>query len=292
MEKMSGLKPAVKRNRATMETQSTLERSKSVALPKESSAEESDHLTASLPPTQEMTVDQTKKNLHPKGHKVQNLTEIWNTMDKQDFLRVTDTLTLADVWVQPISCIPVKGDFCKVTLRQVVYAPHIKSRIATCKMSNDDMLKILYLNDKFLGEMQGMDVFTYEDWLNEKSAKCIKAKGRDEVNDSAKLCNFILTEDKEFTFYPCFPRGGNLGMFFRKICYHSYKTDATTAMTEDKGVKLVNPSMIKCGATAKRKFEYVIEARLFPLPDQWFDDVKENVSGEGDDEMPESQALL
>lgn len=289
---MSGLKPAVKRNRATMETQSTLERSKSVALPRELSAEEKDPLTASNLQTQEMMDPSKKKDLHPKGHKVQDLAEVWNTMDKQDFLRITDTLTLGDVWVQPISCIPVKGDFCKVTLREIVYAPHIKSRIATCKMSNDDMLKILFLNDKFLGELQGLDVFTYDDWLNEKAAKCIKAKGRDEVSDHAKIANFILTEDKEFTFYPRFPRGANFGMFFRKICYHSYKTNGSTAISEQKGTKLINPSMLKCGATAKRKFEYIIEARMFPLPDQWFDDVKEFTDGDGDDEVPESQALL
>ena len=198
-------------------------------------------------------------------------------MDQQSFLHLTDTLTLGDVWVQPIGVEPISNAFANVTFRQIVAAPHIKCRDAVCRMSVDDTMKILYLNECIQWEMQGIDRMEYEDWVNEKSAKCVKSKGLEVGSDRAKLCNFIITEDKEFTFYPRFLKG-SFGIFFRKICYHSYKTDG-----KDKSTKLVNPSMIKCSAT-RGKFEYVLEGRIFPLPEGWFTVL-------GDVEVPDSQPL-
>ena len=218
---------------------------------------------------------------HPKGHKVRELSEVWNKMDSQAFLHLTDTLTLGDVWVQPISATPDRGPFANVTFRQMVDAPHLKARTATCKMSNDDLLKVLYLGDTIQWMMQGIDILPFEDWLKNKSAACVQKKGMEEGSNRTKLCNFMLTEDHDYTLYPQFLKG-YFGIFFRKICYHSYKTKGAS------GDKLINPSMMKCSAT-KGKFEYVLEARIFPLPANWYaasasvEDVEE--------EVPETQPM-
>ena len=199
---------------------------------------------------------------HPKGHKVRELSDVWKNMDAQDFLHLSDTLTLGDVWFQPTGVVGDRGAIANVKMLQIVDAPHIKKRETTCKMSTDDILKVLYLNDTLQLEMQGLDRISFEEWLNEKSAGCVKNKGIEEGSNRAKLCEYILNEDKEFTFYPRYLKG-KFGIFFRKICYHSYKTE------EKMESKMINPSMIKCCAT-KGKFEYILEARIIPLPENWF----------------------
>ena len=207
--------------------------------------------------------EQTMK--HPKGHKVRELNEIWRTMDSQDFLHLTDTLTLSDVWVQPVSVEPAKGSFATIEFIEMVVAPHIKTRRAKCKMSLDDVTKMLHLCDCIYADLHGVDRVSFEDWLNKKTALCVEKRGIDEGSNRANLCNYIITADRAFSFYPTPHR--NLGVFFRKICYHSYKNGKET-----EEVKIENPSMIKCKAT-KGNFEYIIEARIFPLPDSWFDTV-------------------
>lgn len=198
---------------------------------------------------------------HPRGHKVNILSDTWKVMDAQDFLRLTDTVTLGDVWVQPLSVVSAKGGYGTIAFKQIVDAPHIKWRDTTCKLSLEDLTKMLYLNDCIQWDIQNVERLSFDDWLKEKSSICVKAKGMDEGSDRGKLCNFILTEDREFTFYPvCLHQC--CGIFFRKITYHSYKN-----MDE---IKLENPSMIKCKG-AKGTFEYIIEARIFPLPNLWFD---------------------
>lgn len=205
---------------------------------------------------------------HEKGHKVRELKEVWATMDSQDFLHLTDTLTLGDVWVLPLAAESGKGVWGTVTLREVVFAPHIKMRDAQTKMSGDDLCKMLYLADCLQNDMIGVERPSYEAWLNNKIALCVKARGLEDSTNRCKLANFILTEDSSFTFYPTCLRG-HFGILFRKICYHSYKSSDSE--------KLNNPSMIKCCAT-KGKFEYVFEARLFPLPDKWFVDPSTEIS--------------
>ena len=221
---------------------------------------------------------------HPKGHKVRELSEVWESMDSQDFLHLSDTLTLMDVWVQPSSVEEAKGAFANVTFKEMVAGPHIKHRFATCKMSLDDLTKMLYLNDCIQWDMQNLGHMEYDDWLNEKTAACVKVKGMEVGSNRAKLCNFILTEDRTFTFYPpCLHL--RFGIFFRKTCYHSYKAVGETT-------KMVNPSMIKCCAT-KGSFEYILEARIFPLPDEWFDvsNSAAAATAAAAEEFPESQPL-
>lgn len=268
--KMSALKPA---KQPRLVNQSEVKRTESLT-----PAEFASHITAvekSLPSTshptmedasemKEMTAASVKRPLHPKGHKVRNLSDVWGGMDDHNFLYVTDTLLLCDVWVQPVS-VDTTGNaaYANVTFKEIVCAPHIKSRLATTKMAVDDLMKMLYLNDTLQWSMQGVDKLTYEEWINEKSASCVKVKGLEEGSNRAKLCNFIITEDREFSFYPSFLKGV-FGMFFRKTCYHSYKLDSDDTTT----TKFENPSMLKCSST-RGKFEYIIEARLIPLPDNW-----------------------
>lgn len=196
---------------------------------------------------------------HEKGHKVSMLKEVWERLDKKDFLPLAD---FSDVWLQPTSVTSLKGVWGDVTMREVVFAPHIKMRMAVTKMSGEDLCKILYLCDCLTGDLQAIPHMTYDDWLNNKIASCVKAKGPEESMNRCKLANFIIAEDREFTFYPSYLRG-NFAFFFHKICYHSYKTTGLSDTT-----KFDNPSMIRCSAT-KGKFEYVYEVRLFPLPDGW-----------------------
>lgn len=218
---------------------------------------------------------------HPKGHKVRDLAEVWKVMDSQDFLHLTDTLTLGDVWVQPSVVVSSKGAFATVTFFEIVAGPHIKSRTASCKISLDDLTKMLYLNDCIQWDLQNIEHLSFDDWMKEKSSICVKAKGMEEGSDRAKLCNFILTSDRDFTFYPKYLHGV-CGIFFRKICYHSYKTEKS-----DSENKIENPSMIKCKGT-KGSFEYIIEARIFPLPFSFFEVVNPAESSLVDREEPPS----
>lgn len=255
---MSLSKPAAKQPRLQNQTQVT--RTESVCLQDVvSHMEEKDHPTTTSP----VTMTTSKAPTHPKGHKVRNLDDdVWKTMDSQSFLHLTDTLTLMDVYVQPKSVEPISQMYANVSFIEIVCAPHIKYRVANSKMSVDELLKILYLNDCLQSDMQAIMRISFDEWLGEKTAMFIKAHGVSDSNNRAKLCQYILTEDREFSFYPKCMKGG-YGMFFRKICYHSYK------MKDKERKKFDNPSMMKCQAS-RGKFEYMIEARLLPLPDDWF----------------------
>lgn len=270
--------------------QSTLQRTESVDLASSLTEEgERSRRIATRPissPVPRMgEVDQGTK--HPRGHKVRELAEVWKVMDSQDFLHLTDTLTLADVWVQPTAVVTSKGAFATVSFKQMVAGPHIKFRDASCKMSLDDLTKMLYLNDCVQWDLQNMEHLSFDDWMKEKSSICVKAKGMEEGTDRAKLCHFIITADRDFTFYPSFLHGCN-GIFFRKICYHSYKNG------ED-ALKINNPSMMKCKGT-KGTFEYIIEARIFPLPEEWFAYANPGATStvdrsEPSEELPATQVL-
>lgn len=270
---MSALKPVAKQPRTMKNpTPSKMD----AVTPRELSTphpEESD-LRTSLTPTSTETTD---RKSHPKGHKVRELEEVWKFMDAQTFLRLSDTTPLFDVLVQPIGVEPSNGQYVEVTFRQIVDAPHIKQRIAKSKLSTDDLLKMLHLCDCLQYDMQGFMRIAFDDWIAEKTASFIKAHGVDNSTNRSMLCNYIITEDREFTFYPHFLKN-TVGIFFRKICYHSYKTKS-----DEK--KFTNPSLIKCCAT-RGKFEYVLEARLVPLPDDWF-----APASDGEMEVPESQPL-
>lgn len=280
---MSLFKPAMKQSKPLNPTLTKLQRCESVDLSSSVVEEEKNRRIASRPtssPVPQMKeADQGMK--HPRGHKVRELAEVWKVMDSQDFLHLTDTLTLGDVWVQPTGVVSSKGAFATVSFKQIVAGPHIKSRDASCKMSLDDLTKMLYLNDCVQWDLQNAEHLSFEDWLKEKSSICVKAKGMEEGSDRAKLCHFIITEDRDFGFYPsCL--NGRSGIFFRKICYHSYKNGKDE-------IKLDNPSMMKCKGT-KGTFEYIIEARIFPLPLAWFD-VADSSASMDTSEIPESQVF-
>lgn len=266
---MSGLQPAAKQPRMMKKQAPTpITRTESVAIPltQDTMEEESDHHTASLPTSSTESKMNMMTARHPKGHKVRSLNGVWTSMDSQDFLHLTDTVTLGDVWVQPTSVEPIKGLYAKVAMKEIIVAPEIFTRDTECKMSLDDLLKILYLNECINWDMRGLVHLSYDEWLKAKSAACVTRVGMEEATNRAKLCDFIIQHDSEFTFYPPY-LNGKFGIFFRKICYHEY----TSEMGDDESLnKFDNPSMVKCCAS-KGTFEYIFEARLFPLPDGWFD---------------------
>ena len=59
------------------------------------SAQEGKDLPTSLQPD-------SKKKTHPKGHKVHLLSEVTKLMDAEEYLRVSDTNVLNDVWNIPV----------------------------------------------------------------------------------------------------------------------------------------------------------------------------------------------
>jgi hypothetical protein len=271
---MSALKPQ-KQPRMMGQTQVT--RSASVPpRPSPSSAVESDPPTTSTQSTAAaaaaaaagITPPIAGTQNHPKGHKVRELEEVWKAMDGQTYLRLTDTIFLNDVYVQPTAVEVVAGAYVTVTFQQIVLAPNIKRREnAVAKMYIEDLMHVLHLNDVVQSTLQGIEPRDYESWLAEKTRSYIQTNGlRDSSNHSA-LANFIITYDKEFSFYPTVLQ--NCGVFFRKTCYHSYKEKKPAWQGSD-GVKykFVNPSMIKCSAKGG-KFDYVYEARLVLLPSNW-----------------------
>ena len=272
---MSQLKPPMKQARAADQTAVT--RTESVAILQDSVEEERNRRIGSALPL----TAKTDANAHPKGHRVKTCSEVWKSMDSQSFLHLGDTNTLSDVWVMPIAVEPSSSLYVTVTFLEIILAYHVKYREATSKMSTDDLLKILYLNDCLQWDMQGVMRLGYDEWIAEKTASFIKRHGVDDSTNRGKLCHFIVAEDKEFTFYPSFLKSVN-GVFFRKVCVHTYRdTDG-----EMKKAKISNPSMVKCCAS-RGKFEYIYEARLIPLPDNWFTD-----RAPSEKEIPESQELV
>lgn len=290
MEKMSVCKPA---KQAKMNGQSQVQRSETpkLVMPRASitrEGAESDLLTSShQQPTPQMSLKRAIQ-AHPKGHKVRMLKEVWDTMDSQAFLHLTDTIVLADVWVKPISVEPTTSIYADATFEEIVLAPHIKNRIAKTRIAIDDLINMLYMCDCLAYEFGGETRPEFDDWISLKTASFIKANGVSDATNRSKLCNYILREDPDFSFYPSCLKT-NAGIYFRKICYHSYKEETSKSGEDDH--KFINPSMMKCVAT-RGKFEYIIEARIVPLPGDYFHqrDEANHTTGEME-EFPESQAM-
>jgi len=260
---------------ARMIGQSQLRRTeKTTQLPSAMEEEKDPHTTSITPALTEE--DRTRKVStalsHPKGHRAKTLAEVWKSMDSQDFLRISDTLTLMDVWSQPKHVTPIKNAYAEVTWLQMVDAPHIKFREKVSKISNDELLRMLYLADSIVRNID-TDCVCFDSWLAEKTAAFVKKNGVADAQNRALLCNFILSEDPEFSLYP--PKLGNIGIFFRKSTYHSYKQICDGDESEVPA-KIINPCMMKCRST-KSAFEYIVEARLIPLPDDWFVAIGETV---------------
>lgn len=239
--------------------QTAVTRTESVDLQTPSTKEE----VRNTPTTTPQSAAEKPKKTHPKGHRVRNLEEdIWKVMDGQSFLHLTDSGNLGDVWVMPTGVEATTTMYANVTFDEVVFGPHIKYRSAITKMAVDDVLRMLHLNDNFQNNIQGGEPISFDDWIAEKTASYIKQHGVNDSTNRSILANYVIQEDREFNFAPNFLK--NCAVFFRKTTYHSYKTK------DEKAVKFINPSMVKCCAT-RGSFEYMIEARLFPIPDKWWD---------------------
>ena len=246
--------------------QSEVTRTESVDLQTHHTKEEVKNGAAtSAPPS---TTEKKKPN-HPKGHRVRDLEEdIWKVMDAQSFLHLTDTTNLGDVWVQPVGVEPSTTMYTTVHFEQIVAGPHIKRRFTATKMALDDLLHMLHLNDCLIRDLQRIERESFDDWIADKTASFIKQNGVADSTNRAKLCDYIIREDREFSFCPHARKDcsclQDCAFFFRKVSYHSYKTK------DEKPEKFNNPSMVKCCAS-RGTFEYMIEARLFPLPESWWD---------------------
>lgn len=253
---MSALRPTSKQPR--LQGQTAVKRTESVELSTRVTSVGSAPRTVSSQDPVTTSQDPTKKTEnHPRGHKVKELSDVWKTMDQQTYLRLTDTLLLGDVWVQPKSIL----DDGQVVFVEVVFAPNIKFREVTKKISSEDLLQMLYLNDSIQADMDGVPRLEFDVWVSEKTREMIKAHGVDDATNKAKLANFILSEDETFSFYPSCCHN-TVSMFFRKTCYHSYKHPDNKT-----NPKIKNPCMVKC--PTRGKFEYIIEARPMVIPYEW-----------------------
>ena len=249
---MSVLKPAAKQPRLMGQNQ--VKRTESVGL-LPIVGENAPLTTTPLP----STTERKSAPAHPKGHKCKTLDEVWANMDKQKYLHLTDTLTLGDVWVQPTGATPSSTkNVADVSFLQLLASNHFKYRVATSRLSNSDLLKMLFLCDCICSQLDGCEYPVYEEWLKEKSKEAVGVLGMQDASDEANLANFIITKDKDFTFFPS-SLHENFGIFFRKVCCHSYK-----GLPKD-SEKISNPMIIKCKADGGN-FEYLLEARLFLLP--------------------------
>lgn len=287
--------PAVLKRATPMKTPNPLTRSESVPLgsPNAGVAAKSprtDFRSGILGRTTSAETTQTRTR-HPKGHRVKQLAEIWETMDSSEFLHLTDTYALNDVWVQPIEVVQSKGNYVTVSVQELVLAPYIKWRTAQVRMSVFDLFQMLYLAEVLSKEMDSRDTGytrpTMDAWLREKASICVKERGIEEGKDWGKLATFLLSSDKSgCTFAPtvlpsCF------SFYFRKIYYHSYKASSDEP-------KVANPCMIKCRAV-KGSFDYIIEARLIMLGEEKRKTVGDSAcleeSIEATLELPETQPL-
>lgn len=295
MDKMSALKPANKK-RIINPIKKAMEPvvQKVVVSTEETEEKEKPHRigTPQENPTPTQTTT-TSRPQHPKGHKVRKLDEVWKLMDSQSYLRLTDTIMLSDVWVQPLKVKADDGRTVLVEMIQLVDAPHIKMRETTTKMSVDDVLKMLYICDCICWSMQGMDRVSYEDWEQFKVTECAKMIECEGGVDLVELCNFIINTDHDFSLYPK-AYNCNCGIFFRKICYHSYKNNKKDEE------KMVNSSMMKC-CSSKGNFEWILQGRIFILPDGFIQktsvlkysdrhpEVKSEMESNAEIDFPESQ---
>lgn len=215
---------------------------------------------------------------HPKGHKVRDRSRVYAMMDAKTFLNLTDTPSLEDVWVQPVSAEALSPTYVMVRFKQIIAGVHMHMRVTNCKLLNDDLLRMLYLNEMLENDLYNMARVPMEEWLVDKITDMMKMHGAsaDASNHSA-LAVYILSEMKT-KFYPL---SGNqrVGVFFRKSCCHSYKRPET-----DKSPKVENPNLLKvrAPANAKKQFEFVIEARLFAVPPEWRDSEQEPIDSQVD----------
>lgn len=243
-------------------------------------AEEKSHPTSS-------SEEKTRRIAIPpseNGIRTVNVEQVRSIFAAQNFLRLCDTTLLADAWVQPISIDPTTTMYATVTFLVLLNGPKIQLFMMKTKLSLDDLLKMLYLNDCIQADFQGLVRLDFGGWLNEKTSAYVKVQGAENATNRSLLANYIVTQDKEFSFYPSFMK--NCAMFFRKVSHHRY-TDK-----EGKSGDITNASMIECTAAPRGKFNYVLEARCFPVPDKWWEYINEVTKKEAAElDVPETQPM-
>lgn len=273
---MCALRAPAKQSRAA--NQVHVQRSENPGLSEAIQAEKG-HLLLSTHPTPDQTSSTTTEQsaeqaqpTHPKGHKSRSIDQVWDMMNPEknkNFLRLTDTPALYDVWVQPKVVTRSSSLYLEVTFCQIIAAPHMHYRDVKYQVSADDLLKMFYLADQLQWAAVNAKKQSFDDWLTVKVNKRNSAHGLEGSEDRALLAEFVFNEDDSFSLYPV-AACTSLTVFFRKICYHSYKLPTSS----EKITKINNPSMIKCHAV-RGKFEYMYEARILSVPDEWKADEEE-----------------
>ena len=248
-------------------------------------AEENVHPTPVSTP--DVSEEKTRRIAIPPskdGVRIVEISEIKKLCAAQNFLRLADTILLGDLWVQPLAVEPTTTMYATVKFVAMLNAPKMQLFLLKTKLSLDDLLKMLYLNDCIFADFQGLVRLDYGGWINEKTSAYVKVEGAENATNRSMLANFIVTQDSEFSFYPKFMK--NCGMFFHKLSHHKYKDEG------GKFGELENASMIECSAAPRGKFHYVLEARCFPLPDKWMDTYNALVESASDEEeVPETQPM-
>ena len=224
---------------------------------------------------------------HPKGHRSRLLDDVWEAMDKKDYLRVTDTLALSDVWVRPksVSTVPAPRPknaktpprpsqfVVEVLFDMIVCGLHWKKREVSYRIDVTDLLKMFYIAAQTEASVRPHGKHEdFEEWFGRMMKEYIVATTPDNATNRVGLCQYLLEKDV-VTFFPCGVDAA-LSVFFRKSCCHTYKAEK-----QEGEVKLNNPGLVKC--STRGAFEYVIESRIFIEP----------TTREESEEMPESQAI-
>lgn len=274
-----------------------------------SSAEEKDHHTSSplntsrvpmetttqdqksaLAPTPKMEEggedEQQGRSKHPKGHSVHTIASVLEFLDKKPFLRVTDTATLNDVWVSPISCVPdpEMPGCVDLNCHLILEGTKIAAMLKTFTIYGTDLLKLLYLASCFECDFDGKVRLDFDMWLNEVMYQYGKEKGYESSRSHEYVALYLINNHK-INFHPI-PANPSITTFFRLSRMRSYP------VPEDKKdfeiTKHVNPWIIKCPAVPgkKRKFEYMIEGKLIWAPGLYGEN-----GGEEEEEMPPTQVL-
>lgn len=245
-----------KQARKSVET-SEVKRTESVGLISQQAAK--GLLTAGSQPTDEKTT-LSKKARHPKGHKVRDLGEVWDQMSMKkgdvvpidpQYLRVTDTLDLGDVWIAITDAKKETDYLLTIDAIQMVTGHHVYQRNMKMKMSNDDFLGFCYLKRRFADVLAGEDPMDYEEWKQKMGEEYQKESG-DESLKSGDVCEFLM---KKYPFIV-----DNIGFLCRKICCHSYSNSGVESKD-----KVHNPTLLKLNVGTRGKFEFELEVRVFPL---------------------------
>ena len=274
MEKMSVLKPVAKQARLMNQVHTT----KMVA-PLDI-VEARDPPTATSPSLTQQS-EMVKKKRHPKGHRVYAVAEIDETLAKDKYMHLTDSLLLSDVYLQPRDVEESKGSFADVTFTRLICGYHMQVGEYKAAVLLDDLLQMLYQCEVVTASMQGKVCLGYDEWINEKSIACAKVHGMDSANNPSILAKFLITEDPEFTFFPTFLK--NVGIFFKKSTVHSYPNPQNRGMH-----KILNPCIIK--RKSRGMFEYTLDLKLIVLPPEMVS-TKDGEEGEVEEDVPSTLPL-